>query len=117
MCNFHYGGAEYQYDTSTIEYSLLSDVYVWHFKHWNKYPQMLDRGSVDARAFNSGDVESLFYMILYWYYDSNIYTYKILNLLAEWYVEYFIYLSSTIYMGLYYTLKYQINDTDNTIYM
>ena len=56
-------------------------------------------------------------MILYWYYDTNIYAENILYLLTKWDVEDCMCASSKLYMREYSALKYHINNTDNPMYM
>ena len=80
-------------------------------------PQRYNPGFRAAREWNSDDVASIVYMIQYGYINSNLDTYDILSLLAEWDAEYYMDTPSKFRMRESYVLRYQIHDPDTPTYM
>ena len=72
---------------------------------------------MSAREWKSYDITSIFYMIQYGDFSSNLDMYEILALLDEYDVKYCMDAPSKLYMRKYYALKSQSHDPDTTIYM
>ena len=70
-----------------------------------------------ARQYNSDTLDSLVYMIQDGYYDSNIDTENIIDLLADQDPEDFMDTPSTLHTREYYALKSQSQDYNNPMYM
>ena len=74
------------------------NVNVRHSKRIRNSPQRYNPGFGDAREWKNDYVASIVYMIQDRYLNSNLDTYDILSLLAEWDAEYCIYTPSTFHM-------------------
>ena len=86
-------------------------------KRIRKCPQRYYPGLGDDREWNNDDVASIVYMIQDGDLNSNIDTYDILLLLAEWYAEYCMDMPSTFHIKEYYVIMSRIHDPDNPTYM
>ena len=82
-----------------------------------KSPQRYDPGFGADRKWNSDAVTSIIFMIQDGYLNSNIDTYDILSILAEWNAEDCMDAPSPFHMRESYVLKHQIHNPDNLTYM
>ena len=98
MDNVFPDGNENQYVTSTSGEALGRNVNVRRSERIRNSPQRYNPGFGATREWKNDTVASIVYMIKDRYFDSNVDTYDILSLLAEWEAEYFMDMPSTFHM-------------------
>ena len=110
-------GNENQYVTSPSGQALRRNFHVRRSKSIRNSPQRYNPGFGAAREWNNDAVASIVYMIQDMDLNSNVDTYDILLILAEWDAEDCMDTPSTFHMREYYALKTQSHDPDTTTYM
>ena len=103
---------EDQYVKSPSGEALGRNVNVRRSERIRNFPQRFNPGFGAAREWKNDDVASIFYMIQDRYHNSNVDTYAILSLLAEWDAEYCMDTPSMFHMRESYALKTQNHDPE-----
>ena len=81
-----------------------------------KYPQWYNPGFEADREWNNDAVATIVYMIQDGDLNRNVDMNDIIQLLDDWYVEYFMSTPSTLHMRVSYVIKYQIHNPDTKTY-
>ena len=103
--------------TSTSEESLVRNVHERRSECIRKYPQRYNPGFGAAIEWNNGAVASTVYMIQDKDFNSNVDTYDILSLLAEWDAEDCMHTPLIFHTIEYYVLKSLSHDPNTPTYM